>query len=208
MVGLVGQRTVKRYKIRSRQKLRELHISDKIKVRILIHIVSDHIHSKSMTYPRHGSPDLTGSDDTGCLAVEVHACKSDQTEVVLPHLYIALVQSPVHRHGKCHRMLRHSLRRIARNPHHSYTAFFCRIHIHVVEARASHQYKLHARITQRIHNGCTHIRADKCTYGVIPLCKPCGLHRQICVHIIYGQLVVLIFYRIERLHVITLCIIK
>ena len=63
-----------------------------------------------MTDPAHSRSDLTGSDDTRGLAIEVHTCKTYQTEIILTNLDIALMDSSGNRKCQCHRMLCNRLR--------------------------------------------------------------------------------------------------
>ena len=110
MVRALHQRAVQGDQVTRCEQLIQLHISNEIKIRILIHVVCDDLHAKSMTNARHCRSDFSRSHDSGCLSVKIHSGQSLQAEIVLADSHICLVQMTVHCHRQSHRMLRYRLR--------------------------------------------------------------------------------------------------
>ena len=96
MIGVVHQRAVQGDQVTLSKQLIECDIgSELLDSRILEYIISDDLHAESVADSCHGSADLTGSDDTGGLAVEVHTHQTVQAEVIFTDLYICFVQMTV-----------------------------------------------------------------------------------------------------------------
>ena len=74
MVRGIHQRAMQGDQVTLRQQGIQIHILHKIrKCRVLIYIISDHLHAKAAADPCHGRTDLTGSYDAGGLLIKVHA---------------------------------------------------------------------------------------------------------------------------------------
>ena len=74
MIGGVHQRTVERNKIRPLKQFVQRYIFRKLqKIRVLIYIVSDYLHTEASADPCHSSAYLTRSDDSRGLSVEINS---------------------------------------------------------------------------------------------------------------------------------------
>ena len=70
-----------------------------LKRRILVHIISDDTHSEAFADAAHSGSDLSGSDNTGGLLIEVHTAQSFKAVVILADFVISLIKPSVN--GKC-----------------------------------------------------------------------------------------------------------
>ena len=149
------------------QQLIQSHIFHKILDGwIFVHIIGDDLHAEALADAAHCGADLSCADDTGGLLVKVKAHESAQTEIILTHLVVCLVQSAVCRESQCHRMLRHRLRRIAGNAHDAYAVLSGGIQIDIVKARTPHQDQSDPLVVQDRERPRTDIRAYKAAYRV------------------------------------------
>ena len=87
VIGVVHQRAVQGDQITLCQQFVQSYVSNEIfDGRILKYIIGDDVHTKAVADSCHGSTDLTSTNDTCGLAVEVHTHQSAKAEVILTNL--------------------------------------------------------------------------------------------------------------------------
>ena len=180
MVGFRCQRAVQADEVCCAQQLVQLHIAhNTVQRRVLVLIVGQHRHPKSVADTGHGRADAPGADDARRRAVKVVPQQAVQRKIVVAHLDIRLAQPPVGRLGQRHGVLGHSLRAVPRHTKHRYTVLFSRRQVHMIVPGAAQQQAADAHLGQLFQHLCRAVCIDKCTHRVTALRQRRGVSVQI-----------------------------
>ena len=128
-------------KIRFGEQLLQPHILN-IQTLVRIRIICKDIHTEALENTDHGLSDFTGSYYAGHFMEKIRSHQSVDIHVEFPGSSIRLMRKPVYREQHGHGEFRHRFRRVAGHPQ-DFDFSLCRLHIHMVIARASQQQRLY-----------------------------------------------------------------
>ena len=204
VIGVVHQRAVQGDQITLCQQFVQRYVSNEIfDGWILKHIIGDDVHTKTVADSCHSSTDLTSTNDTCGLAVEVHTHQSAKAEVILTNLYISFVKMTVNCQSQSHCVLSNCFRRIARNTEYTDAKTFCSLHLYIVESCTAEKDQFNTAHVQNFNGIVADICTYECTYSIIAMSKLSSKRCQLSFQKLYFDVRVIYQLFGKRLFIIT-----
>ena len=137
-----------------------------------------------------------------------YALQTDQAEIIFSYLDISLVNFAVNGQGQRHGVFGDGLGRIAGYAQNGHAKFFGGGGIQLIEAGATQQNRLDARLVQPSQHGSAEIGINKGANGIVAVSQTGGFESQIRVEIIQGDIGKVRQMSVEALPVVGLGIVK
>ena len=115
-----------------------------------ISVPGDNGHAVALTDAGEALADLTGSEDTGNLVVEIETNQTGEAEVVVLHTVVSTMETAVCSLKNSHRMLCNCIRRICRNTKNGHAIFLGSHEVNIIEACATQKDQMYATFIESL----------------------------------------------------------